>query len=997
MYKDLHFREPTIHAVALILKFFRIAELALKVSLQLYHLKLSAKDTMPKVDIDLDLQASKLLDKYIENYDDQYGAGSMTTTIYDTAWVSMITKTINGDREWLFLSSFTHILDSQRTHGGWDSYASDIDGILNTAAALLSLLKHHKTPYQLSQAIVDDLPARIKSAGSFLKTRLEDWDLATTQHVAFEILVPNILDLLEQHGEHFNFGCRDSLMNIRDEKLAKIPLNIFYTSQKTSALHSLEGFVGRLDFDKLSHHKVSGSMMGSPSSTAAYLMYSSKWDVESEEYIRRVINVGAGNGDGSVPSAFPSHLFEVSWAVSTMLDSGFSIPNLGQSLKKAASILEHAFSSGAGLIGFAPLFEPDADDTAKGIVALDLLGKEIDKNMLVDRFGQGEWFKTYRSERDASFSTNCNVLKALTCSISSTDKYRAQIEKVMAFLCHFWLNKPTASRDKWNLSSQYSAMLVSQALIACINAWANGALTTLSVDFLKEEVLLVLFQALLRTLQSQKEDGSWERSPEVTAYAVFTIKAVMKLPLFCPLLAQINSTLEKAEYYISDAIHEGLSPGFLWVEKVTYNSSIVSNAYLLSALKSDPTPCAVTSRTTLLFDGLLGDVLPSLQFYERLPMFRNTPRWRLQAYLIEGLLYSKPLRNKCNDAFPIIKKGIDKHLQFVPFTWTGGNNEMGAAIGHDILLEMMAVSAIAFDIDKLMESQVASLPKFQRKLLKNIIKDLFDSDKSEELNNSSQGRKKRKGEFISGDDSSDPNSMLRRGDHHKQCKSMEFDQIVGKFRQFAKYYMKHPETLRASIYDQEQLRLDLLDYLLAHLTQINDNADLREQDIPDTHATKVFHSSRGSFFDWIRSTSGNHTAGPFAFSFFLCLFGPGDGRDSLETVEVKYIAQDVSRHLASMCRLYNDWGSVLRDRDEDNLNSIQFPEFGASSATDEDLRRKLFNVAEYERRCLENSLADLKEAASSHIFKAIKVFCHTADMYGQMYVLKDLTPRIKKS
>lgn len=548
-----------------------------------------------------------------------------------------------------------------------------------------------------------------------------------------------------------------------------------------------------------------------------------------------------------------------------------------------------------------------------------------------------------------------------------------------------------------NLSSQYSAMLVSQALIACINAWANGALTTLSVDFLKEEVLLVLFQALLRTLQSQKEDGSWERSPEVTAYAVFTIKAVMKLPLFCPLLAQINSTLEKAEYYISDAIHEGLSPGFLWVEKVTYNSSIVSNAYLLSALKSDPTPCAVTSRTTLLFDGLLGDVLPSLQFYERLPMFRNTPRWRLQAYLIEGLLYSKPLRNKCNDAFPIIKKGIDKHLQFVPFTWTGGNNEMGAAIGHDILLEMMAVSAIAFDIDKLMESQVASLPKFQRKLLKNIIKDLFDSDKSEELNNSSQGRKKRKGEFISGDDSSDPNSMLRRGDHHKQCKSMEFDQIVGKFRQFAKYYMKHPETLRASIYDQEQLRLDLLDYLLAHLTQINDNADLREQDIPDTHATKVFHSSRGSFFDWIRSTSGNHTAGPFAFSFFLCLFGPGDGRDSLETVEVKYIAQDVSRHLASMCRLYNDWGSVLRDRDEDNLNSIQFPEFGASSATDEDLRRKLFNVAEYERRCLENSLADLKEAASSHIFKAIKVFCHTADMYGQMYVLKDLTPRIKKS
>jgi hypothetical protein len=70
-----------------------------------------------------------------------------------------------------------------------------------------------------------------------------------------------------------------------------------------------------------------------------------------------------------------------------------------------------------------------------------------------------------------------------------------------------------------------------------------------------------------------------------------------------------------------------------------------------------------------------------------------------------------------------------------------------------------------------------------------------------------------------------------------------------------------------------------------------------------------------------------------------------------------------------------------------NLNSVQFPEFYTSltnTVSDEHLKKHLFSVAEYERRCLEHSLAELKNVVDVKVFEAVQVFFHTADMYGQM-------------
>lgn len=97
-------------------------------------------------------------------------------------------------------------------------------------------------------------------------------------------------------------------------------------------------------------------MMASPSSTAAYLMYTSEWDNEAEDYLRHVIKDGPGRGTGAVPSAFPSTYFEYSWVMSTLLKSGLPLPIMtSATLEKLATILQVALEKNKGTLGFGKL------------------------------------------------------------------------------------------------------------------------------------------------------------------------------------------------------------------------------------------------------------------------------------------------------------------------------------------------------------------------------------------------------------------------------------------------------------------------------------------------------------------------------------------------------------------------------------------------------------------------------------------------------------------
>lgn len=259
--------------------------------------------------------AKSLIRTALENYTEKYGLGAMSVAAYDTAWVAMVTKVVDGQKQWLFPECFEYVLSSQSEEGGWTiGLGAQIDGILNTAGPLLALKRHQKEPLQL-QHDAQDIANRIEKATSSLRSQLAAWDVSTTEHVGFEIIVPAMLELLEKEDKSlvFEFESKKLLMKINNAKLSRFRPEFLYGPRRFTALHSLESFIGKLDFDKVKHHRVHGSMLGSPSSTAAYMMHSSEWDDESEEYIRHVIKYAAGRDSGAVPSAFPSTHFEITW------------------------------------------------------------------------------------------------------------------------------------------------------------------------------------------------------------------------------------------------------------------------------------------------------------------------------------------------------------------------------------------------------------------------------------------------------------------------------------------------------------------------------------------------------------------------------------------------------------------------------------------------------------------------------------------------------------
>lgn len=275
----------------------------------------------------------KLLGGLLDNYDAHYGLGSMTCSVYDTAWVACISKTISNRSQWLFPSSFSFVLNSQSSDGGWPAHpqeneTGEANNILATMAALFCLTQHARNPLQLKYLISShELSIRIQKAVSRLPVLLESWRTDDCNTVAFELLAPSLLDLLREEGFEFQFRDKQSLLKIRDQKFSRLRPESLYGTVSSTLLHSLEAFHGCKDFsfDRISHHMIDGSMMASPSATASFLIRCTRWNDEAEAYLRLVVSNSDGQSSGGVPSAYPSTNFEVIWVSITRLTQRLSM------------------------------------------------------------------------------------------------------------------------------------------------------------------------------------------------------------------------------------------------------------------------------------------------------------------------------------------------------------------------------------------------------------------------------------------------------------------------------------------------------------------------------------------------------------------------------------------------------------------------------------------------------------------------------------------------
>ncbi|KAL9634582.1 MAG: hypothetical protein Q9164_004008 [Protoblastenia rupestris] len=361
-----------------------------------------------------------------------------------------------------------------------------------------------------------------------------------------------MLELLEQEGISFTFPGRSRLLELIQKKLSKIPESLWFGEVQTTITHSLEAFVGNVDFTWLSSQRIFGAQASSPPSTAAYLMHNPIWDEDAEKYLRNVITSRKPDDYGGVSGMYPTTGFEALWIASTLLayrPSTETLPGISSILDLTDEFYDLLDGLASGISNFAV---PDADNTAKSIITRDLLGRPTSADKLLQRFEGKFHFLTYMMERHPSLTTNCNVLGAMLESPEPT-KYMSQINKCANSLWFLWTRSDVLFVDKWNISVFYPIMLMSESLIRLLNFWDRGIVKPLPDGLIHNKIPLVLFQALLQTLQKQNIDGSWSPKPsrEITAYTIIALANLVSLPFVSELAAQIESAIDSGRLFIT--------------------------------------------------------------------------------------------------------------------------------------------------------------------------------------------------------------------------------------------------------------------------------------------------------------------------------------------------------------------------------------------------------------------------------------------------------------
>ena len=193
---------------------------------------------------------------------------------------------------------------------------------------------------------------------------------------------------------------------------------------------------------------------------------------------------------------------------------------------------------------------------------------------------------------------------------------------------------------------------------------------------MKERIPVVLTQILSRTLYDQSADGSWglERSPEVTAYGILTLKALSSLPWYTVLHEETAARIRSGQILLSQVQTDWAKPVYIWIEKVTYGSARLSEAYCLAAVKASHHFHSWTQSMSNLMEIPEQPISKLTKTVSSLKRFQEEPIWKLKVSAVESHVFLPKLKSTRSDILPREQGAKNEYLAYVPFTWILINN-----------------------------------------------------------------------------------------------------------------------------------------------------------------------------------------------------------------------------------------------------------------------------------------------------------------------------------
>lgn len=178
-----------------------------------------------------------------------------------------------------------------------------------------------------------------------------------------------------------------------------------------------------------------------------------------------------------------------------------------------------------------------------------------------------------------------------------------------------------------------------------LELWEKGHVPILDDRVIRDKVIISLFQALIRILQTQNVDGSWEGGGcEVTAYAIISLTKLTSLSSATRIKLQISRAIETGRSFLSTNFPASTGPDRVWTGKVRSGSSIMYQAYVLAAINA-PVRKRQTKSTLESHSKIpLARMTIQTKYFARQAWFVGVPEWLIQACLIEAHLLLPQVR-----------------------------------------------------------------------------------------------------------------------------------------------------------------------------------------------------------------------------------------------------------------------------------------------------------------------------------------------------------------
>lgn len=237
------------------------------------------------------------------------------------------------------------------------------------------------------------------------------------------------------------------------------------------------------------------------------------------------------------------------------------------------------------------------------------------------------------------------------------------------------------------------------------------------IPTLREDVPLASLWVMMRVLQAQQADGSWVGDCEITSYAILALSSLEKLPWVQHLdTGRVIAAMALGKSFLHSNRSEWTKGCHLWIEKVTYSSPVLSEAYCLAAA-SVPLPSAIEAqaggnsrRAAVSADAkLLLGMRKAGGLIARTQLFSKTDPWALRVAEMQACFAMQALQRQPVDVFPRTAKGKDKYMFIIPLALIANALEPRGAssvVSFSVLYEMMVLSILNFHADEYMEAVV---------------------------------------------------------------------------------------------------------------------------------------------------------------------------------------------------------------------------------------------------------------------------------------------------